>query len=224
MTKTFATCLAFLFLLLPAPPAAAADPPEKAICSVCRVHEGETEEEEVLATAELEGETFGFCSEECRDKFLEDPLAYLTPVFPRPLPAFEVESLAGAATESSAWAGKLTLLDFWATWCPPCLTAMPKLDALHRRLGERGFQVVGISIDEGEGGAKKARKYVEKNDVGYPMFLDVSERSPAWAALHVRSVPAMFLVDEEGRIVAQWLGHVPFDEVVEQVEARLAEG
>lgn len=212
---------ALLMILLLSPLAQLhAEPPETALCHVCRVHEGEAHPEPVEASATFEGETYHFCSVECRDEFLVDPLAYVPPVFPRPLPAFEVESLDGSAVASKAFEGRVTLLDFWATWCPPCLTAMPKLDALHARLAERGFQVVGISIDEGSEGEKKARKMVEKRGLDYPLYFDTQE-TPAWAALHVRSVPAMFLVDAQGSIVAQWSGHVDLDEVTERVEALL---
>ena len=64
---------------------------EEALFPVCRVHEGETETEKVVATAVHDGETYGFCSADCRDTFLEAPTAYLPPVFPRPAPPFVVE-------------------------------------------------------------------------------------------------------------------------------------
>lgn len=197
-----------------------AETPDKALCHVCRVHEGEAEPEPVKASAVFEDETYHFCSETCRDKFLEDPLAYVPPVFPRPLPSFEVESFAGDTVSSETFGGRVTLLDFWATWCPPCLETMPKLDKLHARLADRGFQVAGISIDEGEDGAKKAHRFVEKRGFEYPMHMDGGEL-PAWAALHVRAVPTMFLVDAQGQIVAQWSGHVDMDDVTRKVEAVL---
>jgi peroxiredoxin len=80
---------------------------------------------------------------------------------------------------------------------------MPGLQALHAKYADRGFSVVGISIDEG--GPEKVRKYVSSRKLTYPIAMD-SEKSPAWDAFRVRAVPAAFLIDREGRIVAQWTG------------------
>ncbi len=217
--------LALLALAGPGPAraeeGAAQEPPAKALCPVCRVHEGESELEEVEASAVYRGQTFHFCSERCRDLFHQDPEAYLPPVLPRPAPAFTVLGLdGGGEVDSRALAGRLTLLDFWATWCQPCIAAMPELDALHRRHGPRGFSVVGISIDEGEKAEAKAKKMVRRRGVTYPVYLDATAQ-PAWAAFHVRAIPAMFLLDAEGRVVAQWSGRIDLGEVEAAVVARL---
>lgn len=214
---TIVSILLALFVPFAALQAEPPESPDRALCHVCRVHDGETELEPVQASAVFEDETYHFCSEGCRDKFLEDPVAYLPPVFPRPLPEFRVESFEGSVVASKDFEGRVTLLDFWATWCPPCVETMPRLDALHERLAGQGFQVVGISIDEGDEGAKKAQRFFEKRGFAYPVYHDATER-PAWAALHVRAVPTMFLVDAEGRIVDQWSGHVEMDEVTRRVE------
>ena len=188
-----------------------------AVCHVCRVHEGEAEPEAVVATAEHDGHTYGFCSVACRDKFVEEPTAYLPPVLPRPAPSFEAVDLDGKTFSSDSLQGQWTLLDFWATWCQPCVTDLPKLTALHERYSAQGFAVVGISIDEGKKAAKKVARMIKKRKVGHPIYLD-SETVPAWAAYQVRAVPAQFLINPEGQIVAQWSGAID----LKNVEAELA--
>jgi thiol-disulfide isomerase/thioredoxin len=195
----------------------AADAPKKALCPVCKVHEGEADPEPVKATSVYKGQTYGFCSEQCKKTFDEYPEAYIPPVLPRPVPAFTVKSLDGKEVPFKSLAsGKPVLVDFWATWCAPCVSAMPELQSLHQRHAAKGFSVVGISIDEEH---DKAKKFVAKKKLAYPVFLDATE-TPAWSTFHVRSIPAVFLVDAQGRIVQQWLGKVDMKEV-EQAVARL---
>ena len=194
-------------------PAFAAPAMEPVVCSVCRVHEGETEPEEVQATAEHDGTVHGFCSVACRDKFVENPTAYLPPVFPRPAPAFAARGLDGTEFSSESLDGRVVLLDFWATWCPPCIQDLPELTALHERYADRGLSVVGISIDDGDDAGKKVARMIKKRKARHPIYLD-SVDAPAWSAFQVAVVPSQFLINADGEIVAQWSGKIDL-EVVE---------
>lgn len=215
MRQRTAILLSLLLPLLAAAGYAAA--PKKEVCPVCKVHEGETEPEPVKATSVYKGKTYGFCSAECKKTFDEYPEAYVPPVLPRPVPAFTVKTLEGKEVSfESLAAGKPVLVDFWATWCAPCVKAMPELQRLHQRHAAKGFSVLGISIDEEH---DKAKKFAEKRKLGYPVYLDATA-TPAWSTFHVRAIPAVFLVDSRGRIVQQWLGKVDMREV-EQAVAKL---
>ena len=196
---------------------------ETAICQVCRVHEGETDAEPVIASAEYEGKTYGFCSTKCRDTFLEAPASYLPPVLPRPAPAFLVRGLDGAEVSSDAFRGKTVLLDFWATWCQPCVDDLPGLTALHERYAEDGVVVVSVSIDEGDSAARKVRRMVKRRDARHPVYLDATD-TPAWASYLVRVVPTQFLIDADGRIVAQWSGKSDLDQVRAEIDGLVAAG
>ena len=196
---------------------------QETVCPVCRVHEGETESEQVQASADYKGHSYGFCSVKCRDSFLEAPEAYVPPVLPRPAPPFVVRDLEGANFSSEELRGRTVLLDFWATWCPPCVTDLPKLTSLHERYAEKGFAVVSISIDEGDSAAKKVARMVKKRQATHPVYLDATE-SPAWSDYLVRVVPAQFLIDAAGRIVAQWSGKVDLEEVEAEIIRLLASG
>ena len=133
------------------------------------------------------------------------PLAYTPPVFPRPVPEFAVHNLDGQTADLSSYRGKVVLIDFWATWCKPCEQMMPELQRLHSKYAEQGFAVLGISIDEGKKARKKIEKFLSKKDIAYPIKHDISDE-PAWAAFHVPAIPATYLVDQQGQIVAQWIG------------------
>jgi peroxiredoxin len=176
----------------------------------------------VAATALYKGETYGFCSADCKTAFLEDPEAYLPPVFPRPAPEFRVLDLEGEEFASSALEGRWVLLDFWATWCQPCVKDLPRLSRLHESLEAEGVTVVSVSIDEGDDAARKVSRMIKKRDATHPVFVD-TEDNPAWAAYRVKVVPAQFLIDNEGRIVAQWSGKVDLGKVEQEIRRRLGE-
>lgn len=213
--------LALLLAILVAGTAAAADAPAKALCQVCVAH-GETNLEKVAATARHDGVDYYFCATGCRDAFVADPGAYLPPTLPRPAPDFRVATLEGAEATLAESAGQVVLIDFWATWCKPCLEMMPHVQLLHDRYAGAGFAVMGISIDEGEDRREKVSKFLNKHGITYPVYLD-KYAEPAWHLYGVKAVPAMFLIDRQGQVVAQWTGTVDEKVVVREVQRVLAQ-
>ena len=189
---------------------------EKAVCIVCQVKEGATHPEAVKASRTYEGVRYDFCSKACAESFDADPAAFVQPL-PRPAPELTVSDLQGTALSWDSFRGKVVLVDFWATWCGPCRKSMPELQALHDKYAERGFTVLGVSIDEG--GPQKVQKLVDSKKFTYPMALD-SAQEPTWERFHVQAIPAAFLVDRDGRIVAQWTG-IPAG--AHEVEAKVEE-
>ncbi|MBK7190063.1 MAG: redoxin domain-containing protein [bacterium] len=204
---------------LSVPGAAVADGPDKAVCVVCASH-GESKPEKVAASATHEGVTYHFCATDCRDAFVADPAAYLPLPLPRPAPAFTATTPDGGAIALADFAGKVVLVDFWATWCKPCVKMMPRLQELHTAWADSGFMVLGVSVDEIEEGNDRAAKvaaFTAKHGVHYPVCIDGGE-TPAWSTYRVKAVPAMFLIDRAGNIVAQWTGEVDGDVVAREVE------
>ena len=215
----------FLFLIVLASSAtliAETQIPDKALCSVCALKGGETELEKVKAHSEHDGKAYYFCSENCKIEFDSDPLAYLPPVFPRPAPAFVVEMLEGGDQALGDLQGKVVLVDFWATWCKPCLETMPRLQKLYSAYSDKSFDVLGVSIDEDEDEdrVKKIKEMVDKMDISYPIFID-AKQTPAWYQFKVKAIPAMYLLDGESQIVAQWTGKIDYEEVEKEVLRRL---
>lgn len=70
------------------------------------------------------------------------------PVIGQPIPDFELPDLQGNAFRLSEHRGKVVLINFWASWCPPCVEEMPSLEKLHRALDGKGLEIVGVSVDE----------------------------------------------------------------------------
>ncbi len=93
--------------------------------------------------------------------------------------------------------GKVVMLNFWATWCPPCRKEMPDLQALYTRFEPQEFVILGISDDDPE----KIRAFIQKQGTTYPVLLDPG--SKVNQLLHINGIPKTFVYDREGRIVAQ---------------------
>lgn len=197
--------------------------PKKALCTVCALNGGETEEEKVKAHSQHAGKAYYFCSVDCKKQFDADPVGFLPPVLPRPAPAVVVETLEGTDRSLGDFRGKTVLLDFWATWCKPCVELMPQLQRLQDTYADKGLVVVGVSIDEGEDRVKKIEKFLRKVGVTYPILSD-AKQNPAWHQFKVKAIPAVFLIDENGQVVAQWTGKIEHQEIEGEIAGRFAAG
>lgn len=219
-TRLLAASLAFLCLAVGAVRAQEKDDPvpKEAVCTTCEVRGSTHGEEGVVAWREYRGARHYFCSKACAEVFDGFPAAYIPHPIPRPAPSTSLSLLGGEALELDALKGRVVLLDFWATWCKPCRKAMPMLNELHAEWPDTSLAVIGVSIDE------KAEdvvpRFVRKEKLSYPIALDTGER-PAWYEFYVAAIPAMFLIDRDGRIVAEWRGEIDIDEVRRAVEGQL---
>ena len=211
--------IAALTLLVSAP-AALADRPEGAPlegeCVVCVRRGGGHGVEEFVAWRTHEGKTYGFCNAACGEAFDQMPLGYADPLLPRPAPGFRWTTLDDTAIEPNSQTA--LFVDFWATWCKPCLEAVPELEQLADDYADRGVRVVGVSIDEE---LSTLDRFLERRPIDYAIVHDGGD-DPAWWQFQVPAIPAAFLLDGEGNVVAQWSGEIDVDAVREAIEAALA--
>ena len=192
----------------------AAAAPKQAPCAVCVAKEG-AGPEPVKATATYEGKTYSFCREGCKAEFLQNPRAFTQADQPRPAPGFDLKDLSGNTLRLDDLKGKVVLVDFWATFCSPCVSAMPDLQKLHEKYSGKGFSVVGIATDEDA--PKVVPPVVAKKKVRYAILLD---NGSAWKAYGVEVLPALFLIDRQGQIVKRFGGKTDHQEIEREV-ARL---
>ncbi len=121
-------------------------------------------------------------------------------------PDFELPRLDGGSERLSNHFGKhVVLIDFWATFCKPCIKAMPELDALYRARREQGFVVLGVSID-GPGSTADVQAEVSRLGVSFPILLD--QESRAIALYNPRaSAPFSVLIGRDGGVLAKREGY-----------------
>jgi len=114
-------------------------------------------------------------------------------------PDFQLETLTGETARLSDHLGKeVVLVDFWATFCEPCLASMPHLDALYKKYKDKGFVVLGVSID-GPDSVAQVRSEVQKLGVSFPILLDQETRVVALYNPKT-SAPYSVLIGKDGRI------------------------
>lgn len=116
-------------------------------------------------------------------------------------PDFDVKDLTGAPLSVALFKGKVVLIDFWATWCGPCITELPAVLAAYSRYKDKGFEIIGISLDRDEATLKR---FITDRKMTWPQYFDGQEwQSPLAAKYGVNAIPATYLLDGEGRIVAK---------------------
>ena len=112
-------------------------------------------------------------------------------------PEFSLQDLSGKTWTFADLRGKVVLLNFWATWCPPCRKEMPDLQTLHDRFQSKGFVVLGISDEE----ATKVEPFIRKRKVSFPVLLDPGRKVNEMFV--VEGIPKTFVYDRQGKLVAQ---------------------
>ena len=110
---------------------------------------------------------------------------------------FTLKDLSGKSWALSELRGKVVLVNFWATWCPPCRKEMPDLETLYARFGSKGFVVLGISDEE----AAKVEPFIRERKMSFPVLLDPGRKVND--AFVVDGIPKSFVYDREGKLVAQ---------------------
>ncbi len=135
-----------------------------------------------------------------------DNFTLLDPPVPAPLETFA--ALDGARVRLADFKGRVVLLNFWATWCAPCILEMPSLDRLQATLGDPGLAVLAVSIDRG--GAKVIRPFAERLELEH-LGLYHDDKGALFRAFGVTGLPTTFLIDRRGQIVGAYPGAAEWD-------------
>lgn len=119
-----------------------------------------------------------------------------------PAPSFQLPALSGGEVGLSSFRGRWVLVNFWATWCPPCVEEMASIEKLHQTLAAEGLVVVGICVDDEE---EAARRFVERSKLTFPILKDPGGRF-ATEAYKTTGYPETFLVDRSGILSRKVIG------------------
>ncbi len=126
-------------------------------------------------------------------------------------PNFSLQDMNGKTVSLADYRGKAVVLNFWATWCPPCKIEMPWFEELQQKYGAQGLQVVGVALDDTS--KEDIAKFVQEMKVNYPVVFGTEATSDAYGG--VEMLPTTFYIDRNGKITDRVLGLVDKKEIEE---------
>jgi thiol-disulfide isomerase/thioredoxin len=129
----------------------------------------------------------------------------------KPAPDFLLDDLSGSKISLKELNGHVVIIDFWATWCPPCLMTIPELVDLQKKYKDRGLSVVGISVDDPQKVTNRdLAAFRDAKNINYPIVrADAKVLEDYFANDSRMAIPTMFLVDRQGKIAEKKVGFVP---------------
>lgn len=135
------------------------------------------------------------------------------------VPSFQVQALNGDTYSSEGLRGQVVLINFWATWCPPCRTEMPGFEDVYQELHPAGLEILAISVDQG--GAETVAEFARELGLSFPIVAEQQRLARAFDGTSV--VPTSYLVDRRGHIRQRYVGPVSEEDLRAAVQALLAE-
>ena len=135
-----------------------------------------------------------------KEQFIDLPSA------PVPTENFQGTPLNNAQPELFLYQNKFILLNFWATWCVPCLKELPDMERLHQILGKKGLVILAVGMGESE---EKIKKFLEKHDITFPIMADPQMKISELYG--VQNLPVTFLINREKEIIGRALGPREWD-------------
>jgi peroxiredoxin len=123
----------------------------------------------------------------------------------KPAPDFELPDVNGKKVKLSDFKGKVIILNFWATWCPPCRAEIPGFIELYKKYKDKGVEIIGISLDEG--GVKDVVPFMKEFGINYHILIGNYKVTQDYGG--IRGIPTTFVIDKKGNIRAKYVGYRP---------------
>ncbi len=138
-----------------------------------------------------------------------DPAVGSAPSAPLPVqgpaPVWALQDIHGQAVSSADFAGKVVVVDFWATWCAPCLEEIPGYIDLQRKYADQGLVILGLSLDAQ--GPPVVKRFAERVGINYPLLMADGDVAEAFGG--VQAIPTTFVIDRAGQVRHKKVGLMP---------------
>ncbi len=151
---------------------------------------------------------------------MPDPLEIaMTGETGKPRPEFSLKDLTGTNREIREWDGRLLFINFWATWCPPCLREIPTFIELQDRYGDRGLQFLGVAIQE----PAPVREFVKESGINYPVLVGQDDAMQAATEFgnRIGGLPFTAVVDRTGTIIYAQGGELSMEQAEKLIQISL---
>lgn len=189
-------------------------------CPVCRFQRMDKREKPLISHSKYKDREYRFCSDTCKTQFDINPEYYIEPPLPRPALDFALTTLNGHRDSLANYRGKIVLVEFWASWCAPCVKTMKDLQSIYTEFRADSLAIIGITLDSI--GTPQTTTHLQKHQITYPILFE-NRTNKTWLAYQVKSLPSLYLIDRTGMIVQQWRGAAEKSEIVAAVRLLLEE-
>jgi len=117
-------------------------------------------------------------------------------------PTFSLKAADGTVVDLAKLKGKVVMVNFWATWCPPCRAEIPDFMKVYDEYKSKGLEIIGVSLDQD--GWDDVRPFLKKNPINYPIVIGDGKLAQAYGG--VEAIPTTFFIDKAGNIVTKHIG------------------
>ncbi len=133
---------------------------------------------------------------------------------------FTLADIQGTKVTLSGLKGKVVLVEFWATWCPPCRDSVPEMNKLYEKFRGRNFELLAIAIDGSSNIRSDVGSFIKENGIAYRVLIDDDKASSVFGVINI---PVVFLIDKNGNIVKKHTGFMPglSEELSNEIEVLL---
>ena len=125
-----------------------------------------------------------------------------------PTPFSGINFLTGENITLADYSGKVVFLDFWASWCPPCIESLPAWESMRQKIGTEHFELIAINVDENP---EDGEEFLDRFSLSYPILFD--PEGEIGIPYGIRSLPMSFLIDSNGQIVDEFRSYKTGDEI-----------